>query len=188
MTTREVLVAELESSRERAREVAAELEWLREAHEQREMRLAEEVRQLNDRVREEKEKYTTLWCMNCAQLMGFDEAIADKDEEIKILKRRVHVLGEPAAVRLSIGVGGGGASVTRGALTGVIHRETAGRVSEHDHDPTLPSLTTPPRGVALGRELALSASGSAIHTTNASHETGYLNFTRRATREDLTPG
>ena len=38
----EVLAAELESSQERARELAAELERLREAHEQREMRLAEE--------------------------------------------------------------------------------------------------------------------------------------------------
>ena len=77
----EVLAAELESSRERARELAEELERLREAHEQREMRLAEEVRQLNDRVREEKGKYTTLWRRSCAQLTELDEAIASKDEE-----------------------------------------------------------------------------------------------------------
>ena len=101
----EVLAAELESSRERARELAAELERLREAHEQREMRLAEEVRQLNDRVREEKGKYTTLWRMSCAQLTELDEAIASKDEEIEILRRRVHVLGEPAVVRPSTGAG-----------------------------------------------------------------------------------
>ena len=37
-------------------------------------------------MRDEKEKYRTLWRLNCAQLAEYDEALAKKDEENHILR------------------------------------------------------------------------------------------------------
>lgn len=41
---------------------------------------------LSDQVRDEKEKYRTLWRLNCAQLAEYDEALAKRDEENRILR------------------------------------------------------------------------------------------------------
>ena len=53
---------------------------------------AQEVSKLKDKIREGKERYSTLWRMNCSQLIEYDEAMANKEEELRALKERVAML------------------------------------------------------------------------------------------------
>ena len=83
---------ELGSERDRARELEAELERVQEARQRLEDQLTAEVSRLNDRVREEKERYCTLWRLNCTQLVEYDEALARKDEQNCMLRERLDTL------------------------------------------------------------------------------------------------
>ena len=78
------LMRQLQSALGHECEMKLELERVREDHER-------EVSELNSKIREGKEKYTALWCMNCEQLSEYDEAIASRDEELQVL--RTHVEG-----------------------------------------------------------------------------------------------
>ena len=51
-----------------------------------------DVGQLNEKVKREKDKYKDLWRLNCEQLREYDDAIAEKEEEIERLRRQVAVL------------------------------------------------------------------------------------------------
>ena len=42
----------------------------------------EEVRNVTDKLNEEKTKYNVLWRMNCDQLREYDEALAAKEEKL----------------------------------------------------------------------------------------------------------
>ena len=59
---------------------------------QRNTDLEREVRSLTDKLGEEKDKYNTLWRMNCDQLMEYDIAIANKEEELLSLGGRLAAL------------------------------------------------------------------------------------------------
>jgi hypothetical protein len=76
---------ELEFVRDRARKLEAELEQVQD-------QITIEVSRLNDQVRDEKEKYRTLWRLNCAQLAEYDEGLAKKDEENRILRAKLGAL------------------------------------------------------------------------------------------------
>jgi hypothetical protein len=75
--------------RDRARKLEAELEQVQETRQRLEDQLTIEVSRLNDQVRDEKQKYRTLWRLNCAKLAEFDEALAKKDEENRILREKL---------------------------------------------------------------------------------------------------
>ena len=51
--------------------------------------LNEEVTRLNEMLKRETERVGEMWKMNCAQVIGFDEAITTKDSEIEALKAKV---------------------------------------------------------------------------------------------------
>ena len=51
--------------------------------------LNEEVTRLNEMLKRETERVVEMWKMNCAQVIGFDEAITTKDSEIEALKAKV---------------------------------------------------------------------------------------------------
>ena len=80
---------ELELVRERACKLEAELEQVQETRQRLEDQLTVEVSRLSDQVRDEKEKYRTLWRLNCAQLAEYDEALAKKDEMNHILREKL---------------------------------------------------------------------------------------------------
>ena len=82
------LAAELESACARA---AGPEEELRTSG-QRNTDLEREVRNLTDKLGEEKDKYNTLWRMNCDQLTEYDIAIATKEEELLSLGARLTAL------------------------------------------------------------------------------------------------
>ena len=58
--------AELERAQERTVELEQELEGTREEQERTTERLTQEVNQLTAKVKEEKDKYSMLWRLNCA--------------------------------------------------------------------------------------------------------------------------
>ncbi len=47
-----------------------------------------EISRLTEQLTAERTKYRNLWDINCAQLIEFDNAIADKDDEIRSLHHR----------------------------------------------------------------------------------------------------
>ena len=51
-----------------------------------------EVGSLSERIVREKDKYKELWRHNCEQLAEYDAVLADKEEEIETLKRRIAAL------------------------------------------------------------------------------------------------
>ena len=88
----EELAGLLDIARGRARELELELERVQETQRLAEQQHAEEVSELRDKLQGEKEKYATLWRLNCVQLTEYDEAIACRDDEIHVLKERVSTL------------------------------------------------------------------------------------------------
>ena len=87
---------ELESARARMNELEAELLQLTKRNQE----LVEEVRNVTDKLNEEKTKYNVLWRMNCDQLREYDEALAAKEEELLSLGARLASLeGAPSTVR-----------------------------------------------------------------------------------------
>ena len=87
---------ELESARARMNELEAELLQLTE----RNWKLVEAVRNVTDKLNEEKSKYNVLWRMNCDQLREYDEALAAKEEGLLSLGVRLASLeGAPSTVR-----------------------------------------------------------------------------------------
>ena len=87
-TSREELLRQLRAAHNRAHELETELGQARQSCEY----VAEEVSRLNDKVKEEKDKYMALWRMNCEQLSEYDEAMASRDEELQALRGRVEML------------------------------------------------------------------------------------------------
>ena len=83
---------ELMFVRDRARKLETELEQMQETRQRLQDQLRDEVSQLSDQVRDDKEKYRTLWRLNCAQLAEYDEALAKKDEENHILRGKLGAL------------------------------------------------------------------------------------------------
>ena len=61
---------------------------LAEAQEQTEA-LQEEVKQLQDQLGKEKNKYKSLWKVYCQSTIEFDVYVSEKDNEIEILTRRI---------------------------------------------------------------------------------------------------
>lgn len=86
------LTRQLESAWEHECELEQELMRRQRNHEQ----LTEEVRVLNDKVKEGREKYAALWHINCEQLSEYDEGIAPKDEENQALRARVESMESPS--------------------------------------------------------------------------------------------
>lgn len=76
---------ELELAREHSEELKAENKRTEEEN----TRLLEEVSHLRERLKVEREKYTTLWRMNCEQLIEHDSLISSKDEEVEHLRARI---------------------------------------------------------------------------------------------------
>lgn len=107
-TLREELLAELESLQDRARQLEEELRSRTHSWEQ----LTEEVSNHSSKVKGEKDKYTVLWRLNCAQLREFDEDMSRKDGEIHSLRARVDELeahlgsGTPAGPAITGPMGG----------------------------------------------------------------------------------
>ena len=95
--------AELESLRVRARELETDLERALESRQHLEDQFTTKVSRLKERVKGEKEKYHTLWRLNCTQLIEYDEALAKKDEENQLLQEQVHALEDAARVMASRG-------------------------------------------------------------------------------------
>ena len=69
-----------------------ELESGLEAATQRNVQLEEEVRELHEKLKEERDKYNVLWRMNCEQLTQYDSVVASKEEEIVSLGARLAAL------------------------------------------------------------------------------------------------
>lgn len=159
------LIAELESAQDRACELEAELESRKHAEEH----LTAEVSRLNDKVREEKEKYTTLWRLNCAQLAEYDEALACKDEEIHALTTKVDGL----EARLERETRGRAVLATTGRVDKTLVEGAITQVSDHGHDHTpLPSASPREtqmlhavRGVGAMPGSSLAASEPSVVTT-----------------------
>ena len=82
---RHTLIAELRPDSEavhaRVLELETELATMQE-------RTQEEVSQLKEKVRSEKERCSALWWINCERLIEYDESLAERDEEIASLKAR----------------------------------------------------------------------------------------------------
>ena len=55
-------------------------------------RIKEEVRVQRDTIGEERDKYRALWRMNCEQLQDYDQMLANKDENVAVLERRIAAL------------------------------------------------------------------------------------------------
>ena len=127
--------SELELARVRTTELEAELEWACEANRvttEENTKLLEEVSKLQDKLRGEKSKYSSLWRMNCEQLTEYDDTLATKEEELKRLCARLVALergDEPRTVPVH------GSSIADGGST----------VMEHGsmHGDTVP-VSTPP--------------------------------------------
>ena len=79
---------------------AAEMEKELEMANQRIADLEEEVRVQRDKIGEERDKYRALWRMNCEQLQDYDQMLANKDENIAVLERRIAAL--EAAPRVEV--------------------------------------------------------------------------------------
>ena len=127
--TESELRAELERLQERIAEMPGEMKRKSEVKEREVQRLTEEVSQLNDRLRKEKEIYTLLWCLNNEHLIEYDETITIKEEEIRVLKS--HVLSLEAA---SDSVCEGGPTPTRrgsGRGEAVVSVSDPGRCPTH---------------------------------------------------------
>jgi cell division protein FtsB len=54
--------------------------------------LNEEVSRVREMLQKETERVSEMWRMNCAQVVGFDEAMTAKDSEIESLKARISEL------------------------------------------------------------------------------------------------
>ena len=80
------LIAELRADSEAAHARISELETELATMQER---TQEEVSQLKEKVRSEKERYSALWRMNCERLIEYDESLAERDEEIASLKARI---------------------------------------------------------------------------------------------------
>ena len=86
------LEGELESAQARTGELELELECTKGEKEHavaENIGLLEEVSQLRERLQKEKDKYATLWRMNCEQLIEHDSAISVREEESERLRARV---------------------------------------------------------------------------------------------------
>ena len=86
---------ELELARVRNTELETELERACEANRvttEENTKLLEEVSKLQDKLRGEKSKYSSLWRMYCEQLTEYDDTLASKEEELKRLHARLVAL------------------------------------------------------------------------------------------------
>ena len=125
------LEAELESGRERTRELESELEQMRQRSElaaEENATLSEEVSVVRGKVRQEKDKHTALWRMNCEQLAEYDEAITSKDGETEALRGRVEMLETHPGSELVLGPvhGGGTRDKGRSGVGELVHRAGVG--------------------------------------------------------------
>ena len=133
----------LVSARAHAAKVEADLERVA----RRNTELTDEVRELDKKLGDERERYQALWRMSCEQLTNYDDMVAFKEEEIRMLRARVDSLRPGAlpvtdATRPTLG-GIGGDSVDAGTL----------------------GAGTPDRGRVRGSELEPVHAGSRPHPT-----------------------
>ena len=106
----------LVSARAHAAKVEAHLEWVA----RRNTELTDEVRELDKKLGDERERYQALWRMSCEQLTNYDDMVAFKEEEIRMLRARVDSL-RPGALPVTDATGPtlggiGGDSVDAGTL------------------------------------------------------------------------
>ena len=90
------ITAALDSAHARVVELERELEMANH----RNTELDEEVRGLRDKLRKERDKYHTLWRMNCEQLLEYDKIIVSKEERIAALELQVAALEDGVATIL----------------------------------------------------------------------------------------
>ena len=97
----EELVAELETARQRVAEMEFEMERLQEAHTAETLRLQSEVSKMEEKVKREKERCSTLWRINCERLVEHDRMISLKDEEVSKLETHIRDLESRSPVHVS---------------------------------------------------------------------------------------
>ena len=169
--------AELKSTQDRARALETELEWAQETRRLVEDQFGAEVSRLSERVKEEKERYHTLWRLNCSQLMEFDEALAKKEDENSVLRDRLRSLeSKMRNIVLPTRVGGGiaGSHIDSDTTLGGESGGAVVPVSDPGRDPACPPSSGKGDGIHPSRKRGdtLSIGSPAVST----HKKGALTL------------
>ena len=130
-----------------ARAHAAKVEVDLERVARRNTELTDEVRELDKKLGDERERYQALWRMSCEQLTNYDDMVAFKEEEIRMLRARVDSL-RPGALPVTDATG-----------------PTLGGIGGDSVDAGTLGAGTPDRGRVRGSELEPVHAGSRPHPT-----------------------
>ena len=98
----------------------------------------------------EKENYRQLWRLNCNQLSDYDAALADKEDEIVTLKKRIAEL--EAASSLPVVSGHFGADTTLSTCVDVIGTHSKRHVTFQEPITELPTVFAAASTVRQGKE------------------------------------